>query len=979
MVRRRSNTSISLFPFLAVLVCTMGALILLLLVTTRRMRPDADRLEGPVADELVQIASADGPPLFNEIIVNARPDLFVITPEETRQAAVTRSGQDTEISLKDPVSVYAPLSDDAQVLASPDEQADLLQRLRKQLDAEFERHKALVQKISRARLALKKSASDRIGHQQPLIELADLRQQESELSAKLELKTSQLEQLKSELERTSRETEQGELILSQRKSALIQLRDLVRDSSEDLAGGTEQTVIEFSNSTGTRRSPIIVDVTAGGYEFLPAGARVTTSDMEGFPANDNPLLAGTLAIHENRVGQTGGIKPYVLLLIRPDGSLNFYAAQRVLKDAGIHFGYELLEQNHQIAGGRRDPSESAAVRDAVLAALERRQTLYSGIAARIAQLREQEQQRQSDPVDDQRVIMTPDGRLLKSSETLPDADGFNDAPDGRFYAGGYAPPKQVETWTPVPRASAEPAPTSGLPSSLNEPAIDSAFAGGNSADHNEADSLLAKLFGSADPGGVEAAESLKSAASAAESDTTQPPPADALADVRELYARPGMLAGNMGAGSVRTPAPPGGSSTAPSKTADANPFAELADVNSEPDGNSQLPADWPSSPAADNVMATRTVGPAENSPESLSDAQIAGNTSSSNEPGFLGSQLDQTVVPENQSGSGPSFSAFGETQASPFSGQTSDTETFLQKFMQQVEDQKPSTRPDPMLVSLMNAGFLRAGQQAPVTEATPSESTTLSTAADKSGEQTSLSDAAPAKTADAPGSATENPFAVMAANEQAAVEAWSEAATQDAGNPSTFPVFDQPEADDRSAGQAGDAIVSSGSPSDTQTSSNEVTSKPAASATPDRVYYVIKIYVQKNQITIGDFEAVETDGWSQQELVALTLQAVSATMENVWATIRKDAVPAVRFLNEPGAEDIQEMLTKELAKSDVPTRGIQQRGPALSVDDFFSPSLPPCGQAVTPSPTSGGTGTRPDPAEPVEVPVVPRSQRSSSI
>ena len=38
MARRRTATAVSLFPFLAVLVCTMGALILLLLVTTRQIR-----------------------------------------------------------------------------------------------------------------------------------------------------------------------------------------------------------------------------------------------------------------------------------------------------------------------------------------------------------------------------------------------------------------------------------------------------------------------------------------------------------------------------------------------------------------------------------------------------------------------------------------------------------------------------------------------------------------------------------------------------------------------------------------------------------------------------------------------------------------------------------------------------------------------------------------------------------------------------
>ena len=40
MARRQHNNSISLFPFLAVLVCAMGALILLLLVVTRKIRQD---------------------------------------------------------------------------------------------------------------------------------------------------------------------------------------------------------------------------------------------------------------------------------------------------------------------------------------------------------------------------------------------------------------------------------------------------------------------------------------------------------------------------------------------------------------------------------------------------------------------------------------------------------------------------------------------------------------------------------------------------------------------------------------------------------------------------------------------------------------------------------------------------------------------------------------------------------------------------
>ena len=46
---RRNTNNVSLFPFLAVLVCAMGALILLLLVTTRRIR--SDQLQELLAEE----------------------------------------------------------------------------------------------------------------------------------------------------------------------------------------------------------------------------------------------------------------------------------------------------------------------------------------------------------------------------------------------------------------------------------------------------------------------------------------------------------------------------------------------------------------------------------------------------------------------------------------------------------------------------------------------------------------------------------------------------------------------------------------------------------------------------------------------------------------------------------------------------------------------------------------------------------------
>ena len=54
---RKTQVGISLFPFLAVLICTMGALIVLLILVVQQARVQADT----VADQRRQTASRPGP------------------------------------------------------------------------------------------------------------------------------------------------------------------------------------------------------------------------------------------------------------------------------------------------------------------------------------------------------------------------------------------------------------------------------------------------------------------------------------------------------------------------------------------------------------------------------------------------------------------------------------------------------------------------------------------------------------------------------------------------------------------------------------------------------------------------------------------------------------------------------------------------------------------------------------------------------
>ena len=102
MARRNSGNTISLFPFLAVLVCTMGALILLLLVTTRRIRNDQEVESAVVeAENEDQFDSPELPPLTAETTVwEAAPaEDFVISE---RSPATEAESPEFSIALLPP-------------------------------------------------------------------------------------------------------------------------------------------------------------------------------------------------------------------------------------------------------------------------------------------------------------------------------------------------------------------------------------------------------------------------------------------------------------------------------------------------------------------------------------------------------------------------------------------------------------------------------------------------------------------------------------------------------------------------------------------------------------------------------------------------------------------------------------------------------------------------------------------------------------
>ena len=342
MAKRRADKTISLFPFLAVLVCTMGALILLLLVTTRRIR---QKQQEKAADIVVVESSSS-------VIESAEDDVSVEEWLQARAALETIQEHRAVIeqSLVDQTHDYEAglekLEDDRRNLAEL-ERAQEIEHLK--VDA------------AEATLVLNE------------LRQSELRRQQAGLQKRLEDLRQAILESEEKLESAEALAVAGEQLVSQRCSALKALQEMSDQQREQIAdSGVPETVIEFSNSAGTSQSPVIVDITAQGFVFPATQTKIRREDMDGVSAADNPLLSGILAIHRVRSGDSYVSLPYVLLLVRPGGTLDFYVAQRVLKGAQIHFGYELVIEDEVIAAAKAVDGEAEAVRVAVLDSVMRR-------------------------------------------------------------------------------------------------------------------------------------------------------------------------------------------------------------------------------------------------------------------------------------------------------------------------------------------------------------------------------------------------------------------------------------------------------------------------------------------------------------------------------------------------------------------------------------------------------------------------------
>ncbi len=302
MRRPRSKLQVSTFPFLAVLLCAMGSLLLLLFIMDRR---------GKIAAQHFAL----------EII--AKKKKRTIDEEEARKAEWEQAKERLRQSL---MSEEAKLAEHAEAERIKLKQSGLtLEAIKAQQQAAKAKYAQEAQKIAELRLAIESQRASITN------------------SAKKETAT------KAELLQAAKD-------LADLETALRQLQSVKTEEKEIFS------LVPYRGKQGEYRKPIYVECVDRGVIFQPDGYErfglsfTPESIRAVIEARAGKLVPEKSEKEKSRLPPEQRTGPYVLFLVRPGGISSYYKAQSVLRGYEIDFGYELIDEDWTFDFTKKNPA-----------------------------------------------------------------------------------------------------------------------------------------------------------------------------------------------------------------------------------------------------------------------------------------------------------------------------------------------------------------------------------------------------------------------------------------------------------------------------------------------------------------------------------------------------------------------------------------------------------------------------------------------
>lgn len=290
----------SLFPFLAVLICTMGVLILLLVVIARNMR-----LQG--LEEGVEVVVAMIPVERESVsdTVAPIPVAWKMIPGLSETATVDEVLE----KLQDEILTVDWLTQE--IVTSQKKTVEQLNDVRARVGVIEDSINKLAKEIE-SKTAMLQSLIE--GKSDPGLELEQLRKILADKERERERMESDLRQLQEQQEQTAR----------------------------------SYAIVPYKGPSGTFRRPIYIECRSDSVVLQPEGIVLRAQDFTTPDFRDNPLemLVRTSRQYLVETQQLArDTEPYPLFLVRPSGVSAYEAARKSLGSWRDDFGYELLEED----------------------------------------------------------------------------------------------------------------------------------------------------------------------------------------------------------------------------------------------------------------------------------------------------------------------------------------------------------------------------------------------------------------------------------------------------------------------------------------------------------------------------------------------------------------------------------------------------------------------------------------------------------
>ena len=288
-MRKRKKLEVSTFPFLAVLLCTMGALILLLLVMDKKAKKAA-------LEKAYEAAWAQSKNL------QAKTDADKQNLESEKNAWIKLKSEQHEELLKKEATLEKEIA--------------LLKIELSNLDKNYEKSKS-------------ETSSDDLLKKE--IALTNEKSKVHILAKKLELEKANADKNLKETKDLAEKISSMEQILKKMKSSL---------DKDKFA----YSIVPYFGKNGLNRKPLYIECNESGVLFFPDKTLIPSNDESDNLKNE--ILNRTSLLREY-LQQTLGPKestPYLMLLVRPGGITNYWKLQSIIKPMDIDFGYELVDK-----------------------------------------------------------------------------------------------------------------------------------------------------------------------------------------------------------------------------------------------------------------------------------------------------------------------------------------------------------------------------------------------------------------------------------------------------------------------------------------------------------------------------------------------------------------------------------------------------------------------------------------------------------